>query len=297
MAPLSRFLSGVFLKHDTYGTHLDGSGKTIDIDLEIRNFFAIMGVVSDIWSEKLIDKCPVHCIPVDIGCRFTPDEPDPIWVANHVIQGRYMKQIVKCHISTCCAPFKTNWCKVFPTRFIPPPVPVQFGPRGLEVIEVSEYKERLKLETKEPMSLETAKIRFATLQERLVAQISSNEAKKSQKGVPRPPPFDSYCPSMMNKLDDLVCETCGSSWPSKAAVLRHAKAHKGQKGKKGQKGQKVPENVTEPIDDLEDEFETDDSMSETEQEQPETSETMPVFNIRNYVKSIYPFEEITDEFN
>ena len=147
MAPLSRFLSGVFLKHDTYGTHLDGSGKTIDIDLEIRNFFAIMGVVSEIWSEKFIDKCPVHCIPVDIGCKFTPDEPDPIWVANHVIQGRYMKQIVKCHISTCCAPFKTNWCKVFPTRFIPPPVPVQFGPRGLEVIEVSEYKERLKLET------------------------------------------------------------------------------------------------------------------------------------------------------
>ena len=141
------------------------------------------------------------------------------------------------------------------------------------------------------MSLETAKIRFATLQERLIAKISSNEAKKSQKGVPRPKPFDSYCPSMMNKLDDLVCETCGSSWPSKAAVLRHAKAHKGQKG------QKVPENVAEPIDDLEDEFETDDSMSETEQEQPETSETMPVFNIRNYVKSIYPFEEITDEFN
>ena len=65
----------------------------------------------------------------------------------------------------------------------------------------------------------------------------------------------------------------------------------------GQKGQKVPENVAEPIDDLEDEFETDDSMSETEQEQPETSENMPVFNIRNYVKSIYPFEEITDEFN
>ena len=109
MAPLSRFLSGVFLKHETYGTHLDRSGKTIDIDLEIRNFFAIMGVVSEIWSEKFIDKCPVHCIPVDIGCKFTPDEPDPIWVANHVIQGRYMKQIVKCHISTCshCA-FSSN---------------------------------------------------------------------------------------------------------------------------------------------------------------------------------------------
>ena len=43
MAPLSRFLAGLILQHDTFGTHLDSSGKTIDLDLEIKNFFAVSG--------------------------------------------------------------------------------------------------------------------------------------------------------------------------------------------------------------------------------------------------------------
>ena len=93
---------------------------------------------------------------------------------------------------------------------------------------MSDYKKNLKLES-QPMPLEPAKICFATLQERLITKMISNKAKKSKKGVLRPPPFDSYCPSMMEKLDDLVCNNCGSSWPSIAAKTRHAKAHKGQK--------------------------------------------------------------------
>ena len=76
-----------------------------------------------------------------IGGKISVDEPDPEWVSRHVVQGRYMKQIVKCLIPTCCTPFKTNWCEVFPTRFIPPPVPCKFGEKGLQVIEMSEYKQ------------------------------------------------------------------------------------------------------------------------------------------------------------
>lgn len=38
MAPLSRELSTVVLPYDFYGSHLDGSGKTIDKELEIQNF-------------------------------------------------------------------------------------------------------------------------------------------------------------------------------------------------------------------------------------------------------------------
>ena len=53
----------------------------------------------------------------------------------------------------------------------------------------------------------------------------STEAKFSENGVARPPPFDSYCPSMEDKLDGCVCEKCGSSWPSAAAMKRHLKAH------------------------------------------------------------------------
>ncbi len=38
MAPLSRELAGVVLPHEHYGSHLDSSGKTIDTELERRNF-------------------------------------------------------------------------------------------------------------------------------------------------------------------------------------------------------------------------------------------------------------------
>ena len=75
--------------------------------------------------------------------------------------------------------------------------------------------------------LEKPKFRFATLQERLLHNLTSSEARKSKNGAKRPPPFDAYCPSMMEKLDNCVCAKCGSCWPSAAAKTRHLKAHKG----------------------------------------------------------------------
>ena len=50
----------------------------------------------------------------------------------------------------------------------------------------------------------------------------------------------------MSKIDDMVCEKCGSSWPSVAALKRHLKAHRGQK-----KGQKLQIEAPETLDDLE----------------------------------------------
>ena len=38
MAPLSRDLSGLVLSHEHYGTHLNVSGKTINRELEVKNF-------------------------------------------------------------------------------------------------------------------------------------------------------------------------------------------------------------------------------------------------------------------
>ena len=40
MAPLSKALFGISLPHETLGTHLDSSRKTIDTNLEKRNFKA-----------------------------------------------------------------------------------------------------------------------------------------------------------------------------------------------------------------------------------------------------------------
>lgn len=38
MASLSRDLSGLILPHENYGSHLNSQGKTIDTELEKRNF-------------------------------------------------------------------------------------------------------------------------------------------------------------------------------------------------------------------------------------------------------------------
>ena len=39
MAPLSHDLADVILPHDHFGDHIDSSGKTIDKDLQKKNFF------------------------------------------------------------------------------------------------------------------------------------------------------------------------------------------------------------------------------------------------------------------
>ena len=84
MAPLSHDLVGIVLPHDSFGDHLDGSGKTIDQKLEEKNFYAASDVLSDIWSKTVIDKHPVHCKTVKKGSQFIPNEPSPNWVAIHV---------------------------------------------------------------------------------------------------------------------------------------------------------------------------------------------------------------------
>ena len=55
MYPLSKELTGVVLPYDKFGSHLDASGKTIDEELEVKNFQAAGEVLADIWHEMEID--------------------------------------------------------------------------------------------------------------------------------------------------------------------------------------------------------------------------------------------------
>ena len=59
MAPLSKELAGIILPHDTYGTHLDSNGVTIDSDKEKANFKKAGETLAEIWSEMKIDEFPV----------------------------------------------------------------------------------------------------------------------------------------------------------------------------------------------------------------------------------------------
>jgi hypothetical protein len=268
MAPLTRFLTALLLNHETYGSHLK-NGKTVDIPLEIRNFYATMDVLSETWNGKMIDNYPVHCKPVEMGSKFTPEPSDPIWIAKHVKQFRYGYQIVKCLHPECCEPFQTNWNVIFPTRFMPPPTVYQYGEKGLEVVEPSIYFQN------------PNKFKFANLHQRLVTKKLSNEGKTGKNGNPRPVPFDSYCPSLQGHIDERVCDTCASYWPCKAAVLRHVKAHK----------LGFDDNKIENVDELSDEFDCSDREDETHTGEDEThSDTLPTFSIKQHL--FYPFEKV-----
>ena len=65
MAPLSHDVAGVILPHDTFGTHLNEKGDTIDKDLELENFAYAGKILSDIWSHTVIDGFPTVGAYVD----------------------------------------------------------------------------------------------------------------------------------------------------------------------------------------------------------------------------------------
>ena len=123
-------------------------------------------------------------------------------ISKHVIQSRYSLQIVKCLNLDCCGSFQTNWLSIIPKRFIPMPAIYEFGEKGMQIVEPSIYfKEQLKF-------AKQTKFRFASIQERLIANLRSKESETNQNGTSRPPPFDSYCPSMESKLEDCICKVC-----------------------------------------------------------------------------------------
>ena len=108
MSPLSQDIAGLSLKHDTYGTHLDANGNTVDTELEKKNFFAAAEVLSNVWSNIVIDGHDVDATAVPLACDFEPPVPSPEWISKHVLQCRYSLQVVKCADRMCCEAFSTN---------------------------------------------------------------------------------------------------------------------------------------------------------------------------------------------
>lgn len=106
VAPLSRDLCGVILPHDTYGLHLDGSGRTIDLDLELKIFQKAGEVLAEIWSQRIIDGFEVEAEYISpsggAGSNGTDSTPggyiseQPLhflteeWKSGHVMQPQYL---------------------------------------------------------------------------------------------------------------------------------------------------------------------------------------------------------------
>ena len=119
MSPLSHDLAGVILPHDS--------------------FFKAAEVLSDIWSNTVIDGHPVDSRAFPLNQEIVPPEPSAAWVSRHLKQTRYSLEVVKCLDRECCKVFKTNWLSVFPDRFPPYPTVHKFDVIGVQAVQPEEY--------------------------------------------------------------------------------------------------------------------------------------------------------------
>ena len=69
MAPLSKDTADIILPFDTFGSHLNAANKTIDFNLEIKNFEAAGKILAEIWSESIIDN---HAVVTN--CTSPPEK-------------------------------------------------------------------------------------------------------------------------------------------------------------------------------------------------------------------------------
>lgn len=95
MAPLSRELTGVVLPHDSFGTHLDSSGRTLDESLEKDNFKKAGDILAEIWSAVCIDGHEVVAQYIDPNndTSSVPDLPAEEWYTEHVRESQYLLQV------------------------------------------------------------------------------------------------------------------------------------------------------------------------------------------------------------
>ncbi|KAL4720554.1 hypothetical protein ACJJTC_002355 [Scirpophaga incertulas] len=159
MAPLSRELTGVVL-NDNFGSHLDSSNKTTDLDLEKRNFESAGTVLKtrlDVEQAKALKR-------------------DAIWYANHVRESQYLLQIVKCEVVSCCGVQRSSLRRLLREGFLPPPVLIKQTSSGYVTTEKDDIGSK-----------------FAPLLLQLSLKLSASSHLKQV-------PYDSYCPSVEGYL-------------------------------------------------------------------------------------------------
>ena len=201
MASLSKDTSGIILPFDKFGSHLDKSNKTNNLELEKKNFAAAGEILASVWSETVIDNFPVVAKwidPAEGSLSFGNAEQK--WIDNHVSQSRYILQIVKCKDLSCCTASRTNYDELLGSRFIPPPVPLKVGNAGPNV---------------------HAEGKFGGLFQNLWLSHTTNIKV-----------FDTHCPKMnlvkhksgVSELNRRICPKCGIYYPTLKALQRHRSA-------------------------------------------------------------------------
>ena len=298
MFHLSKELTGVLLPYDTYGSHLDNAGKTIDLEMEIRNFEAAGTTLANIWGDLVIDG-------YDTVAEFVKDPPPvevetfiptAIFRSKHLLETQYMSVYMKCSDPACCEPFITNVEALFPHRRIPPLIPIKKSNAGIVALAQSkEYDQSLE---------------FLPLGLRIVfgdSLIPGDVKKKFHDQVP----YDYYFPSIQDKVFKRCCNKCGKYHATIKSLSIHKKVCKDKKQNEAKK-RKIVESSDSEVEDIgevqdeldaivltDDEDNDDDEIQELVSSRPKFSITYPdtfverILNLKEWIKS--PWAEIETE--
>ncbi|CAF1024873.1 unnamed protein product [Rotaria sordida] len=259
MAPLSHDLAGLILPHDHFGSHLNDSGVTINVDLEKINFRKAGQMLAERWCKSIIDGFPCfaeyinppatseeqrrqtdikivmdellrkicaeeeteegHEFRVHAADEYyqenarmprenTGEQPkydiDEYWCAMHVLQTQYTLQIIRCNSIECCGPWRSNYVRVFPHRFLPSPVPFERTAYGIRMAEKDYQKGQF----------------YGSLFQRIqfhgiVIQHTQNDML----------PFDYCCSSVKKEIKKRICKICNQYIPSAYRMKNHYKIH------------------------------------------------------------------------
>ena len=127
MAPLSKLTTEIVLPFETLGSHLDSNKKTVDEELENKNFQEAGKILPEVWKNVTIDGYPViaNHVPLPEQKRKAMEiEKSAKLIAQHLRQSQYTMQIIKCDFArrSCCLLFRSNYREFFADRLLPAPI-------------------------------------------------------------------------------------------------------------------------------------------------------------------------------
>ena len=288
MFPLSKELTGVVLPHDTYGNHLDSAGKTIDTDLEMKNFEAAGGALCSLWNDLEIDgfKTVAEYIKDPPSTEIQEFVASPEFRRDHVFETQYMCVYMKCKDRSCCSPFITNVEVFFPHRRIPALIPIKRTECGIEALD--------------PFDISQAKFEFLPLGERILFEkklLTSNLKEKYGDVLP----YDAFCPTIQEKLLKRICPKCKKYHATIKSLSQHKRVCKEKSKKKS--SQRIESSDSESEVEIEDMEEVDEDLDEHEQPcnvvnlRPTFSVAIPgefveqILNLREWLKSPWAIDD------
>ena len=134
---------------------------------------------------------------------------DQHWFSILVRTSQYCTQIVKCQDLACCSRPRSSYFSLIPTRFLPPPIPVNQSEEGLKAPESRSDQDNHHF----PSLFVSLALKWDELlprSTRLFKQL----------------PFDLYCPSVQNSLMERTCKVCNVYFASKVMLQKHSVIHK-----------------------------------------------------------------------